>query len=543
MGIPTYFRVICQQYKDIIHYTKPCICDHYFVDFNGLIHPAAHRVIAAHISTNDEQTAQLEQSIICESYNYLQKCIQIADPQHMIHTCADGVAPIANMKQQRKRRYMSVLRNKLCNSPAVWDTNAISPGTNFMTKLDTFMKKQIREHSTLSHYYSGSDEVGEGEHKLFARMGMLVHEETAFINGLDADLIMLSLISHRHNIYLMREHDGANDEDGADNKYMYLNVNALRQALLTELSSVYQWPCKECIDSPFIPKSNDVIESYVVLCFILGNDFLPHASTLSLKKHGYEKLLRASQHVYKDNEHGINAGNTLVMDGKIQMSFLTSLFRILAKDEDSIMNTINTDYMNKKAYFNKDHSDPEVIQCYALQAQHKSRLAFTMYNSPSSIWRGLYYKSLFHCRMHDTKTISSTCDLFIKGIFWTYAYYKRQPKNNNWFYPYNYAPTLLDISNWVSTNPNIVKECVAINNADGAHVVTPYTQLLSILPPESHALLPRKYHAYMFDPKYGMAHMFPTKYPIETYLKTHLWECSPILPVLDIQHILKSMNC
>jgi len=252
----------------------------------------------------------------------------------------------------------------------------------------------------------------------------------------------------------------------------------------------------------------------------------------------------ASQHVYKDmgTDHG-NVIDTLVVDGKIQIPFLTSLFRILAKDEDSQMNAINTDYMNKKAYFNKDHPDPEVIQYYALQAQHKSRLAFTMHNSPPTLWRGLYYKSLFHCRMHDTKTISSACDLFIKGIFWTFAYYKRQPKHNDWYYPYNYAPTLLDISNWVSTNPNIVKTheqtTLPWGNADA---VTPYIQLLSILPPESYALLPRKYHAYMFDPAHGMAHMFPTKYPIETYLKTHLWECAPILPVLDIQHIIKSIN-
>jgi 5'-3' exonuclease len=338
----------------------------------------------------------------------------------------------------------------------------------------------------------------------------------------------------------MRENDQSAD---VENAYMYVDINALRQALLNELSSVYQWPCKMCIDDPFTAKSNDVIESYVVLCFILGNDFLPHASTLSLKKHGYEKLLRASQLVYKELGTYDTKG-TLVMDGKIQMPFLTSLFRILAKDEDSDMNAINTDYMNKKAYFNKDHPDPEAIQCYALQSQHKSKLAFTMYNSSPSAWRGLYYKSLFHCRMHDTKTITSACDLFMKGIFWTFAYYKRQPKNNNWFYPYNYAPTLLDISNWVSTNPDgsgNAKECEKPQgNADA---VTPYSQLLSILPPESYALLPRKYHAYMFDPVHGMAHMFPTKYPIETYLKTHLWECSPILPVLDIQHILKSINC
>ena len=38
----------------------------------------------------------------------------------------DGPAPKAKMIQQRTRRHKSVLEGK------TWDTNAITPGTNFM---------------------------------------------------------------------------------------------------------------------------------------------------------------------------------------------------------------------------------------------------------------------------------------------------------------------------------------------------------------------------------------------------------------------------
>ena len=41
------------------------------------------------------------------------------------------------MQQQRKRRYKSSKENK------IWDTNAISPGTEFMNKLNLFLKKHI----------------------------------------------------------------------------------------------------------------------------------------------------------------------------------------------------------------------------------------------------------------------------------------------------------------------------------------------------------------------------------------------------------------
>ena len=46
--------------------------------------------------------------------------------------------PKPKMQQQRYRRYKSALENKL------WDTNAISPGTKFMNKLEKYLNKYLK---------------------------------------------------------------------------------------------------------------------------------------------------------------------------------------------------------------------------------------------------------------------------------------------------------------------------------------------------------------------------------------------------------------
>ena len=78
-----------------------------------------------------------------------------------------------------------------------WDSTAITPGTEFMNKLNL----QVRYHFRKPNAYnvrqiiiSGSDSPGEGEHKIFE----YIRENTddiknmkSVIYGLDADLIML----------------------------------------------------------------------------------------------------------------------------------------------------------------------------------------------------------------------------------------------------------------------------------------------------------------------------------------------------------------
>ena len=143
-----------------------------------------------------------------------------------------------------------------------WDTNAISPGTTFMNKLDDYITK----HNQNKYIYSGSNEAGEGEHKIFKLINDNENEndndKVIIINGLDADLIILSLISGKNNIYLMRE----NNE-----QLTYVNIDNLKLAIIAELDK------KWCIEN-----TTDLIESYCVMCSILGNDFIPHILNLNI---------------------------------------------------------------------------------------------------------------------------------------------------------------------------------------------------------------------------------------------------------------------
>jgi 5'-3' exonuclease len=102
-----------------------------------------------------------------------------------------------------------------------------------------------------------------------------------------------------------------------------------------------------------------------------------------------------------------------------------------------------------------------------------------------------------------------------------------------WYYPYNYPPTAKDISNYLKVN--IIKEI----ELKGEYL-SPKKQLLLILPIYSIDLIDEKSKKYMTDISYGMKHLYPKEYKIQTLFKTHLWECCPILPIINIDKIIKT---
>jgi len=55
-------------------------------------------------------------------------------------------------------------------------------------------------------------------------------------------------------------------------------------------------------------------------------------------------------------------------------------------------------------------------------------------------------------------------------------------------------------------------------------------------------LVNNRYRSYVTDIHNGLYHMYPINYEIQTFLKTHLWECSPILPLINIKYIKKILH-
>lgn len=500
MGIPYYFYTLTKTYVNILSNTIPCNPDIYCLDFNGIIHPLCAKLISESTNVNEEH-------MIEKLYEKVKSDINTLKPQKTL-ICVDGVVPLAKMIQQRKRRYLSAYRNKIDNVDVKWDTNCITPGTNFMKQLNTYFKKQVRYNSLPSQIiYSGSDEYGEGEHKIFNLLQSERENSSVIINGLDADLIILCLMSHRKNIYLMRESDSNT----------YVNIENLRKAIIEEL--VKKWKIQPISDI-YSDEAKDVIESYCVMCSVLGNDFIPHLLTLNLKSYGLDKLIYSSGSTYKT--HGL-----LVNNSTINYMALSDILQQLAKNEDREL------FEETERYIKKASQSLIPSEFYAIK--NKDTIAQKIYENISK-WHQTYYKTFFHTNIAiDSSVISNVCQCFITGVYWTYAYYKKKPIDNTWYYPYAYPPTMKDIANYTLGNDVPIMKEKTIQ-------YTTNMQLMIVLPIDSKHLVNEKYQRMMEDQTLGLCHLYPRNYKIHTYLKTHLWECSPVLPLININYIIKHIS-
>ena len=126
MGIPYYFYYLTTKYKNIIIDSLPDNINIYAIDFNGIIHGEA-------VNETDED------KLIVNLWNKINDYNSLYKPNKLL-ICIDGVAPFAKIIQQRKRRYLTVYKNKIDKIVSKWDTNCISPGTKFMKKLDNYIK-------------------------------------------------------------------------------------------------------------------------------------------------------------------------------------------------------------------------------------------------------------------------------------------------------------------------------------------------------------------------------------------------------------------
>ena len=545
MGIPSYYKYITNQYDNLIVKQLSDI-NRLFLDLNGCIHPCCQNILKGYPTL---ESKHLEIKIYQEVINYIVYVAELCQPQELLFIAIDGVAPRAKMQQQRYRRFKSakdkIEKQKLYEKHKKdleknsWDTNAITPGTVFMENLSIYLRQELPKQSlgVSKIILSDSNDSGEGEHKIFE---YLKEHSLPSLNdvvyGLDADLIMLSMTIEEAQIYLVRESiEFGNmidiNEDGMP-KFLYLDINSFKSALLNDLS-----------ESGLVIKNGyRVICDYICLCFLLGNDFLPHISSLGIKKGGINILLEYYTEIQlkyyqesKDCEHylvNIDEHDNYTINNL----FFYKIIDKLSCSENELLTSFSKGLFRSRIH-TKECSNALEKEIHLSEFLPVFNREIDKYiNMGTHNWRQRYYEICFH--MESQQEINQICVFFLEGVSWTLQYYFKKCINYQWYYPYRHPPALLDLKYYLeSQQPDMNKILETTDN-----YYTPFIQLMIVLPSLSYKLLPSPYQSLMISSKSPLIDCYPTNVELDTVGKFLTWQCPPKLADVDEQRIIECLR-
>ena len=262
MGIPYYFKNITQSHPNIIKHDIINTTNRLFLDFNCGIHRCAQELLSVSKISTDHDIDIFEDKLITKSIDYIKYIVNIIKPIDLIYISIDGVAPFTKMFQQRKRRYLSVWRNEMNGVENKWTSNCISPGTQFMKKLNialsSFKDIYINEIECNNIIVSDSSEPGEGEFKIFNYINNHKFDMsyTDVIYGLDADLIMLSILSFNTRKFLLREFDIYEKNTQYKDSFIFLDISELSNQICLTMKQ-YKYFQKYEDDKKYFQKYKD----------------------------------------------------------------------------------------------------------------------------------------------------------------------------------------------------------------------------------------------------------------------------------------------
>ena len=472
MGIPGIFSHIVKNYSRVLKkLTRNTIpVNNLYLDCNSIIYDAYSKM------EFDKLTETVTISIIRSVILKIEDYINTVKPSKTIIIAFDGVAPLAKLEQQRSRRYKSWYQNELTRQifkkENHWNTTCITPGTKFMEDLNEKVSNHFSDISNI--IVSGSNQVGEGEHKLFSYIRSYPEKhllETTVIYGLDADLIMLS-INHLPicpNLYLFRETPHfiqSIDSSLEPNSDYFLDIPEFATAITKYVNNDKELTTQQ--------QKNKVYD-YIFLCFFLGNDFLPHFPAINIRTGGVDKMINAYKATIGDSNENLTDGKTIFW-GNVR-----KVVQHLANQEEEFIIKEHRSRNNKEKRRMPDTTPEEKFKMFESTPIYEREMEHFI-NPVKPYWQSRYYRGLFGSEEFK----ESIAINYLQGLEWTMKYYTTGCPDWRWCYNYNYPPLLQDLIRYI---PLFDKEFVP---KQPQNPVSEMVQLCYVLPRSSLNLLPKK---------------------------------------------------
>ena len=362
--------------------------DNLYFDMNGIIHPCAHpedrdapSSLAEMFNSIFDYCDKLIRIIKPKKLIYM--AIDGVAPRAKMNQQRSRRFRAA-MDAQQKERISSKIkdewRNKGLPSDFLnskneekfkFDSNCITPGTEFLDQCSiavrTYIKSRLNNDplwKDLNVIFSDASVPGEGEHKIldFIRTQRTYdsYDPNTYhcIYGADADLIMLSLIMHEPHFCVIREslndkyylvcqhcgrHGHVSEEcDSVTGKfnrskatkdeiadYNREKINEIEFSLLKVgiLREYLELEFKELIELGY--DFERIIDDFVFLCFLVGNDFLPNLPSLKISEGAIDALIYLYKKKLPEMKNYLTNGS-----GKLNLNECEQLFKILSLIED-----------------------------------------------------------------------------------------------------------------------------------------------------------------------------------------------------------------
>ncbi|XP_041976065.1 5'-3' exoribonuclease 1 isoform X2 [Aricia agestis] len=588
MGVPKFFRYTSERYpclNELVKQHQIPEFDNMYLDMNGIIHNCSHP------DDSDPHFRITEEKIFQDIFHYLDILFQIIKPKKLFFMAIDGVAPRAKMNQQRGRRFRSAkeaerleelakAKGEVLPAEKRFDSNCITPGTVFMARLHEqlkyFIKQKISQDplwSKVKVILSGHETPGEGEHKImdyirWARTQPDYDPNTRHcLYGLDADLIMLGVCTHEPHFALLREEVkfGKNTKRAAtpeETNFYLLHLPLLKEYLEQEFIEL-----KDKL--PFKFDIEKILDDWVLMGFLVGNDFIPNLPNMHISNDMLPHLYRTYIKVLPTLEGYINEAGILNLArfeafmqelAKIDMEKFSDIYADLKyfegktgrrpnanerkeykpNNDDTFNVNIDDIKANKpddelQALINatqemfmenvEDDDDDEYEDIDSSDEEANMQMEFILHK------KDYYMNKLDYSKVTD-EVLSDQATCYVRAIQWNLHYYYRGCASWCWFYPHHYAPYISDIKGFKDLKIEF----------ELGEPFKPFEQLLAVLPAASKNLLPTPFHDLMTDEDSPIVHYYPCHFETDLNGKKNDWEAVVLIPFIDEANLLSAMT-
>ena len=491
--------------------------DNLMIDLNGLFHSSTQKIYEYGMYKPPERLLgpskrrkpiggiKTQIKVFADVCLNIENLLNLVKPNKRLILCIDGTAPLSKQNQQRQRRFRSA-NEKDEDEFKRFDSNAITPGTKFMDYLskyiDWYIKKNISENPqwrNIDVIFSNEKSPGEGEHKIINYIRFHGNPTDSFcIHGLDADLIMLSLGTHLPNFWILRE-----DLYDSNNEFFLIDIGNTRK----DLATIMDWNDSNDTDKKTVKFNPEyAVNDFIFMCFMVGNDFLPHVPSLEIIEGGIDQMLDVYKNVGESYGHLTSNVNGDVIFTKKSLSVF--LGTISQYDKGILENKL----------LKKDHFFPDLL------LEKNAKFIDGKYQLNMKKYREDYYNKCF-----SNINIKELCHQYFVGMQWVLSYYTRGVPDWRWCFKHHYAPFAHELA------INITDFKFPKNRT--TMPTKPFQQLLSVLPPKSSSLIPSPLCQLLTDSKSKIKKFCPDYIDIDLSGKRREWEGIVLLPMVNFNVI------